>query len=727
MSAVINDTLRGTPQGRVMAGGLGNDTYYLISYKDQIVEHANAGTDTVTSYLPSYTLGDNLENLTLGGAALLGVGNALDNIMRATAPGETLNGMGGDDLLSGNVATKFIVAAGNGNDTIVNWHSSDIIRLDYSLSTFDQVRTTMRQVGADTQLVFANGERLVLSGVKASTLTADNFQLSIDTSQFRQTFADEFDSLSLYSSKTKTGTWGTDFSLVGTRNMVGHTMTGMDSVFVDPAFAGRGSKALGIDPFSLQDGVLSITTAPTPIDALKFVDNRGYTGGVLTTRGSFAQEYGYFEIRAAMSAGKGLYSAFWMLPADGSWPPELDIFEALGRDPRTIYTTVHDNVRGADVFKTVTSLIDFTQMHVYGVNWGPKSTKLYIDGIEVAEMVTPPSMNKEMYMLAHVGTGLAGGWIGGTDATTGTGSLKIDYIRAYRTADTVSTTINGVHTVYDPGSFTPGSGSPPPPPPVTVKAVDDAGFATAYGTPLAIAKATLLANDTTTGSDALDVLDLANPQHGAVTLVNGLIQFAPEAGFSGTASFDYVLSDGAGHLDRATVFVAVGAEQKPASTYIHGTVGTDVIDKSASSFGWMINASDGHDTILGGRGANALGGGNGDDVIVGGASADIIAGGSGADTMTGGAGNDTFLFAAGDLTSIASGKVDRITDFHPNGTGSERDVLRFTGFGAGASLSAVSANADGSFLYHVDAGVKSGDLIIHSGGNPLRAADYIFA
>jgi Ca2+-binding RTX toxin-like protein len=64
-----------------MAGGTGNDTYIVDSSGDSVTEAANAGTDTVVSSV-NYTLGANLENLTLTGSANInGTGNSFDNTL----------------------------------------------------------------------------------------------------------------------------------------------------------------------------------------------------------------------------------------------------------------------------------------------------------------------------------------------------------------------------------------------------------------------------------------------------------------------------------------------------------------------------------------------------------------------------------------------------------------------------------------------------------------------
>lgn len=61
-----SDTLNGGAGIDVLNGGLGNDTYIIDNTSDTINEAANAGIDTVRASR-SYTLGGNLENLTLTG------------------------------------------------------------------------------------------------------------------------------------------------------------------------------------------------------------------------------------------------------------------------------------------------------------------------------------------------------------------------------------------------------------------------------------------------------------------------------------------------------------------------------------------------------------------------------------------------------------------------------------------------------------------------------------
>src|SRR5262249_18631606 len=158
-----------------------------------------------------------------------------------------------------------------------------------------------------------------------------------------------------------------------------------------------------------------------------------------TSKYSFSQLYGVFEIRAKLPKGKGFFPAFWLLPADSSWPPEIDILELLGHDTATYYGTSHTSETGEHT--AVTNKIPQPDLsadfHQFALSWEKDELHWYLDGVEVARVPTPKDMHKPMYMLANLAIG--SGWPGYPDASTVfPGVLAIDWIRAYQPKDRVT-------------------------------------------------------------------------------------------------------------------------------------------------------------------------------------------------------------------------------------------------------------------------------------------------
>ena len=174
-----NDVFQGVVND-IMAGGLGDDTYYVWDSSASIVEKSGEGVDTmVAQFWGIATLPANVENLVLASKGSTGgIGNALDNIITAGPVAATLDGGAGNDVLVGGIgADIFKVTKGNGSDAIVNFETShDVVLLQgYGITDFSQLQHLGKQVGADTQFTFANGETLVLRNVALTSLNAWDF------------------------------------------------------------------------------------------------------------------------------------------------------------------------------------------------------------------------------------------------------------------------------------------------------------------------------------------------------------------------------------------------------------------------------------------------------------------------------------------------------------------------------------------------------------------------
>jgi Ca2+-binding RTX toxin-like protein len=135
---------------------VGNDTYVVNASGDVVTEASGAGTDTVQSSI-SYTLGANVERLTLlGSAAINGSGNSLSNVLSGNAAANRLSGGTGNDTING----------GGGNDTMIGGAGNDT----YVVNARGDVVSEAAGAGTDTvqsSISYALGsnlERLTLTG-----------------------------------------------------------------------------------------------------------------------------------------------------------------------------------------------------------------------------------------------------------------------------------------------------------------------------------------------------------------------------------------------------------------------------------------------------------------------------------------------------------------------------------------------------------------------------------
>ena len=111
-----NNVLNGGGGADAMSGGAGDDTYVVENTGDVVTEAASAGTDLVQSSI-TYTLGNDVENLTLTGTtAINGTGNSSANVLTGNSGVNTLNGAAGADTLNGGAGADSLIG-GTGNDT----------------------------------------------------------------------------------------------------------------------------------------------------------------------------------------------------------------------------------------------------------------------------------------------------------------------------------------------------------------------------------------------------------------------------------------------------------------------------------------------------------------------------------------------------------------------------------------------------------------------------------
>jgi beta-glucanase (GH16 family) len=195
--------------------------------------------------------------------------------------------------------------------------------------------------------------------------------------------------------------------------------------------------ASGYTPFSVTDGVLTITADRTPDSMRSLLPTphvHDYVSGALNSY-PFGQTYGYFEMSARVPSGRGLWPAFWLLPMDRKWPPEIDVMEVLGNDPTTVYTTLHSRRldHGSYHIHSTKSADLSADFHLFGVDWGPDNVRFYLDRQLVFSQITPDDWHAPFYLLANLAVGGPKSWPGAPDANTQfPAHFRIAAIRAWQ-------------------------------------------------------------------------------------------------------------------------------------------------------------------------------------------------------------------------------------------------------------------------------------------------------
>jgi len=157
-----NDTLDGGAGNDTLVGGFGDDVYIVDATADIVIEAVNAGIDTVQSTV-TYTLSNNVENLTLTGTnSINGTGNVLDNLLIGNSGSNTLDGNSGSDTMRG----------GAGNDSYKVDVLTDIIIENVNEGT-DLVNVAIATENG-TYALGANLENATLTNTVAYTLTGND-------------------------------------------------------------------------------------------------------------------------------------------------------------------------------------------------------------------------------------------------------------------------------------------------------------------------------------------------------------------------------------------------------------------------------------------------------------------------------------------------------------------------------------------------------------------------
>jgi len=175
--------------------------------------------------------------------------------------------------------------------------------------------------------------------------------------------------------------------------------------------------SLRYDPFSIKEDGLHITADLLSSQQQKAYDiggHRRFGSGILLSRTSFT--YGKIRMVAKLPSARGTWPALWLLSPTQGWPPEIDPLEAMVWGPHK--TEIHSGYlprpEEKDLFPNFGEWFDVgvnpsEGFHEYGLDWNKDTIRALFDGKVLWEKPTPPSMQRDMYILINLAVG--GKWV----------------------------------------------------------------------------------------------------------------------------------------------------------------------------------------------------------------------------------------------------------------------------------------------------------------------------
>ena len=184
------------------------------------------------------------------------------------------------------------------------------------------------------------------------------------------------------------------------------------------------------------DGRLAITARREPGGEI--------TSARLVTRDAVSVRQGRVEARIRVPAGRGLWSAFWMLGTDigeVGWPAcgEIDVMEHVGSSPTSVHGTLHGPGYaglGGGVGHARDAGVDLTEgFHVYGVDWSADRVTWLLDGraygtLTPGDVPGPWPFDHDFYLLLNLAVG--GDWPGNSaEDLVLPATMLVDWVRVH--------------------------------------------------------------------------------------------------------------------------------------------------------------------------------------------------------------------------------------------------------------------------------------------------------
>lgn len=194
----------------------------------------------------------------------------------------------------------------------------------------------------------------------------------------------------------------------------------------------------------LENGRLVIEARRESLDHSRYPDWGGqqYTSGKIVAR--TAKRYGFYEVRAKLPCGRGMWPAIWLLPSSGSWPEqgEIDVMEMVGHEPGMIHGTLHtalfNHVKTTQLGAQRYEPTACTKFHRYQLRWQADSITIGIDDRAYLRVENNRPGGRDAWpfdtpfnLILNVAVGGDWGGVRGIDDEAMPQTLEVDYVRIW--------------------------------------------------------------------------------------------------------------------------------------------------------------------------------------------------------------------------------------------------------------------------------------------------------
>lgn len=210
-----------------------------------------------------------------------------------------------------------------------------------------------------------------------------------------------------------------------------HAINGEKQYYIDPQYANAWQGAHVFNAGNYEQHCVTKASLTSPQQAVIPADgNTGaafaYVSAIVSTWGSFQQQYGLFMTRAQLPSFSFSWPAFWMYNPDGT---EMDIEEYYGTAPQTVTDASHVPALNAhETFQTVMPFVVSAGFHHWASFWQQGSWSKYLDGKRLTTHATQTQFDASpKHLLLNLALQNANSQTD-TDLNAGKGVAKYDFV-----------------------------------------------------------------------------------------------------------------------------------------------------------------------------------------------------------------------------------------------------------------------------------------------------------